>query len=81
MAEQPTIDLATTCAVDFWTFAVPVLVGMLGSHAAGLAAKQMFNGDHAQTQEAALLATKFGAFWLLGGFTWIFLSKRKGRSA
>lgn len=69
---------APTCAVDFWTFAVPVMVGMIGSHGVGLIAKRAFNGDHAKTQEAALLATKFGAFWLLGGFAWIYMSKRKG---
>lgn len=79
MADQPT-TLASTCAVDFWTFAVPVMVGMMGSHSVGLLAKRMYNGDHAKTQEAALLATKFGAFWLLSGFTWIYLSKRKGKA-
>jgi nucleoside recognition membrane protein YjiH len=74
---EPTA-LASACAVNFWTFAVPVIAGMTGSHVVGLAAKRVFKSDHASTQDAAMMATKFGAFWLISGFTWIALCRRNG---
>jgi hypothetical protein len=66
------------CAVNFWTFAVPVLVGNAAAYGTGFIAKKVFNGDHASTQEAAMFATKFGAFWVFAGLTWIFMAKRNG---
>jgi len=66
------------CAVDFWTFAVPVLIGNAAAYGTGLIAKKAFNGDHASTQETALLATKFGAFWVFAGLAWIYMAKRNG---
>jgi hypothetical protein len=70
--------LTSACAVDFWTFAVPVIAGMTGSHVVGLAAKHVFKNDHATTQDAAMMAAKLGAFWLISGFTWIALCRRNG---
>lgn len=69
---------AAPCAVNFWTFAIPVILASAVSSGVGLLAKRYFNGEHAQTQEAALLATKFGAFWFVAGFGWIALCKRNG---
>lgn len=66
------------CAVNFWTFAIPVIAGMTGAHVVGFAAKRIFKNDHAATQDAAMLATKFGAFWLIAGFAWIALCRRNG---
>lgn len=66
------------CAVNFWTFAVPVLVGNAIAFGTGYAAKRAFDDDHASTQEAAMFATKFGAFWVAAGLTWIFMAKRNG---
>jgi hypothetical protein len=76
MAE--TAAITKPCAVDFWTFAVPVILGMTGAHGVGLAAKKIFHGDHEKTQEAVMFATKFGAFWLIAGFAWIGMCKRNG---
>jgi hypothetical protein len=78
MASQKPTALAQSCAVDFWTFAVPVIAGMTGSHAVGLAARRIFKGDHAATQDAAMWAAKFGAFWLIAGFAWIAICRRNG---
>lgn len=79
MAETKIAPIADApCAVNFWTFAVPVIAGMTGSHAVGLLAKRVFHRDPATTQDAAMLATKFGAFWLISGFTWIALCRRNG---
>jgi hypothetical protein len=66
------------CAVNFWTFAIPVIVGNLVAMGVGHAAKKVFNGDHASTQEAAMFATKAGAFWVTAGLTWIYMAKRNG---
>ncbi len=66
------------CAVNFWTFAVPVLVGNAAAYGAGWAAKKMFNGDHESTQQTAEFATKFGAFWVFAGLAWIYMAKRNG---
>lgn len=71
-------NLAKPCAVNFWTFAVPVLLGTMGSHGVGLLMKKLYDGEHENTQEAAMMATKFGAFWLIAGFAWITLCKRNG---
>lgn len=68
------------CAVDFWTFAVPVILGTVASQGIGLIAKRLFNNEHANTQEAARTASQIGAFWLIAGFAWIVMSKRKGVS-
>jgi len=50
----------------------------MGSHGVGLLAKSIYGDEHKNTQEAAMLATKFGAFWLIAGFSWITLCKRNG---
>jgi hypothetical protein len=73
-----TATLARPCAVNFWTFAIPAMLGSSVAHGVGLIVKRWFNGDHEHTQEAAMLATKFGAFWLVAGFAWIAMSKRNG---
>jgi apolipoprotein N-acyltransferase len=66
------------CAVDFWTFAAPVIVGNTIALGAGLLVKRFFNNDSAKTRETAVFATKFGAFWFGAGLTWIYMAKRKG---
>jgi hypothetical protein len=76
--DMPATALAQPCVVNFWTFAVPVILASAVSQGVGLAAKKLFNGEHAGTQEAAMWATKFGAFWFVAGFTWIALCKRNG---
>lgn len=73
-------QLAQPCAVDFWTFAVPVIAGMTGSHAVSIAARRLFKDEHTATQDAAMWATKFGAFWLIAGFAWIAICRRNGAS-
>lgn len=69
---------APTCAVNFWTFAVPVIAGNLVAAGVGHAVKKVFNGDHASTQETAMFATKLGAFWVAAGFVWIYMAKKNG---
>jgi hypothetical protein len=54
------------------------MFGSVASHGIGLAAKRLFNRDHASTQEAAMMATRLGAFWLVAGFAWIAMCKRNG---
>ena len=77
---NPTIltQLAKPCAVNFWTFAIPAMLGSTVAHGVGLLAKKWFDGEHERTQEAAMLAAKFGAFWLVSGFAWIAMCKRNG---
>jgi hypothetical protein len=70
--------LTQPCSMNFWTFAVPVMLATAGSHGAGMLAKRLFNGDHESIQETAMFATKFGAFWLIAGFAWIKMCKRNG---
>lgn len=74
MAEQTTP--AKTRAVSFWNFAVPAMLAGAGSAVAGLIVKRFYNGESPAVQEAALAATKLGAFWLIGGFAWIAMCKR-----
>lgn len=71
-------EVAPVCAVSFWTFAVPVMLATGGSQGIGLLAKKLFDGEHEKFQEAAMFATKFGAFWFIAGFTWIAMCKRNG---
>ena len=79
MAETQIAPTDAPCAVNFWTcFAGPVIAGMTGSHAVGLLAKRVFRRDPTTTQDAAMLATKLGAFWIISGFTWIALCRRNG---
>jgi len=75
---KPTALAGPVCAVNFWTFAIPVIAGNLVALGVGRAAKRVFNGDHASTQEAAMFATKMGAFWVTAGLTWIYMAKRNG---
>jgi len=72
---------APACAVNFWTFAVPVILASTAAQGVGLLTKKLFNGDHASTQEAAMLASRLGAFWLVAGFAWIAMCKRNGAKA
>jgi hypothetical protein len=79
LIHMKTVALADpTCAVNFWTFAIPVIVGNVVALGVGYAAKKAFNGDHASTQETAMFATKAGAFWVTAGLTWIYMAKRNG---
>ena len=73
-----TVALAQPCSMNFWTFAVPVMLATAGSAGVSLLVKKMFAKDHASVQESAMLATKFGAFWLIAGFAWIAMCKRNG---
>jgi len=74
VAEQTA--LIKPCATSFWSFAVPAMMAGAGSAVAGLVVKKLYNGESPAVQEAAVVATKFGAFWLVGGFTWIAMRKR-----
>jgi len=71
-------NLAQPCSMNFWTFAVPVMLATAGSHGVGLLAKKLFDGEHESMQNTAMLATKFGAFWFIAGFAWIAMCKRNG---
>jgi hypothetical protein len=73
-------EIAKPCAVNFWTFAIPAMLGTTGAQIAGHFAAKLYKDDHAETQKTALLATRFGAFWLISGFAWIVMCKRNGAS-
>lgn len=73
-----TAALAQPCSMNFWTFAVPVMLATAGSSGISLLAKKLFVKDHESVQETAMFATKFGAFWLIAGFSWIAMCKRNG---
>jgi hypothetical protein len=70
--------IAKPCAVSFWHFAIPAMLAGAGSAIAGVIVKRRYDNESSKIQEAAVHATKFGAFWLIGGFTWIVMCKRTG---
>ena len=72
------IDLAQPCSMNFWTFAIPVMLATAGSSGVSRLARKLFVKDHESVQEAAMFATKMGAFWLIAGFSWIAMCKRNG---
>ena len=76
VAEQNAI--VKPCAISFWNFAVPAMLASAGAAVASRLVKKLYNGESPTVQEAALTATRLGAFWLIGGFTWIAMCKRNG---
>jgi hypothetical protein len=74
-------DFAQPCAVTFWTFATPVLVGNLTALAVRSLVKMHYSDEATTTRETAATFATFGAFWLAAGLTWIALNQRNGASA
>jgi hypothetical protein len=71
-------DLAQPCAVTFWTFATPVLVGNLAVLAVGSLVDAYYSKEPRTTRQTATMFAKFGAFWTAAGITWIALNRRNG---
>jgi hypothetical protein len=74
-------DFAQPCAVTFWTFATPVLVGNLTALAIRALVKAHYSDEPTTTRETAATFATFGAFWVAAGLTWIALNRRNGASA
>lgn len=70
-------ELAQPCAVSFWCFAGPVILGNLAAFGAGKLASMALNGDSDTTKRTAATIAGMAAFWLIGGLTWVALAKRK----
>jgi hypothetical protein len=73
-------DFAQPCAVQFWTFATPVLVGNLTALAVRALVKAHYSDEPVTTRDTAATFATFGAFWIAAGLTWISLNRRNGVS-
>lgn len=73
-------DLAQPCAVDFWTFAGPVIAGKFAVLGTGALVRRFYKDESPTTRQTAAMFAKFGAFWLVAGLTWIAMNKRNGAS-
>ena len=69
---------AKPCAVTFWTFAIPVLVGNVAALMVGGIARSLYTQDTLTTRQTAMAFTRLGAFWFAAGMTWIALNRRNG---
>jgi hypothetical protein len=74
-------DLAQPCAVTFWTFAGPVLIGNVAMLGVGALANAYFKDEPHTTRQTAITFAKFGAFWFAAGMAWIALNRRNGVKA
>ena len=75
MAEESAIK---PCAVTFWTFAIPVLVGNVVALGVGGLARALYTKEALTTRQTAMAFTRLGAFWFAAGMTWIALNRRNG---
>jgi len=71
---------AKPCAVTFWTFAIPVLVGNVVALGVGGLARALYTKEALTTRQTAMAFTRLGAFWFAAGMTWIALNRRNGAS-
>lgn len=71
-------DLTQPCAVTFWTFAAPVIVGNLAMLGASVLMNTYYSDHPLSTRETAATFAKFGAFWIAAGATWIAMNHRNG---
>jgi hypothetical protein len=71
-------DLAQPCAVTFWTFAAPVLVGNIAALGVRALVKAHYSDEPHTTRETAATFATFGAFWVAAGLTWITMNRRNG---
>lgn len=74
MAESET----QPCAVTFWTFAIPVIVGNIAALGVSAAVRTFYAQEALTTRQTAMAFTRFGAFWFAAGMTWIALNRRNG---
>lgn len=68
------------CAVTFKTFAIPVVVGNLAAIAVGAIARSLYHEEALTTKQTVMSFTRWGAFWIAGGLTWVALNRRNGAS-
>ena len=73
-------NLAQPCAVSFWTFAAPVLVGNMATLGVGLIVDTYYHGSDPSTKHTAATFAKIGAFWMTAGLVWIALNRRNGEA-
>lgn len=69
-------DLIPTCSVSFWRFAGAVVAGNVAALGAVYIARKALVGEHETTQKTAAAFTGLSAFWLVGGLTWVALSRK-----
>jgi len=68
------------CAVTFKTFAIPVIVGNLAAIGVGAIARALYRTEALTTRQTVMSFTRWGAFWIAGGLTWVALNRRNGAS-
>jgi hypothetical protein len=73
-------DLAQPCAVTFWSFAGPVLIGNLSMLAVGALADSYYSDEPHTTRKTAITFARYGAFWLAAGAAWIAFNRKNGAS-
>jgi hypothetical protein len=66
--------------VTFKTFAIPVVVGNLAALGVGAITRSIYKEDALTTRETASAFTRWSAFWLAAGLTWVALNRRNGSS-
>jgi hypothetical protein len=71
-------DLVPPCALKFWTFAGPVLLGNLAMLGVGALANAYYKTEPHTTRQTAIAFAKLGTFWLVAGGAWIALNRRNG---
>jgi hypothetical protein len=71
-------ELSQPCAVTFWTFATPVLVGNLAVLGVGALVNLYCSNEESTTRKTAVMFAKLSAFWAAAGLTWIVMNKRNG---
>lgn len=73
-------DLAQPCAVSFWTFAGPVLIGNMAMLGVGMLTDAFYK-DEPKTKQTAATFAKIGAFWFAAGLAWIAFNRRNGEAS
>lgn len=68
------------CAVTFWTFAIPVVIGNLAAVGVGAVTRSIYHEEALTTRKTAMAVTGLASFWFAAGLTWIYLNRRNGAS-
>jgi hypothetical protein len=78
MATMESDELAQPCALRFWSFAGPVILGNLAMLGVGALADVYYKSEPRTTRQTAIAFAKLSAFWLVAGGSWIALNRRNG---
>jgi hypothetical protein len=70
-----------TRPASFWQFAGSVVAGNVAALGAAYLTRAATRGETESTRNTAAAFTGIAAFWLVGGLTWVMLTKKNGASA